>query len=207
MFLAGLVDDTNGFVCGCNRLHGCVVDASVADHILFIIHIRSAGGGEGGTYRRRKVVHDEFEFALTETLGHFVRDLEGAHWGFQIVRSNTGRRNHVSDFVLELFLDTAVEEEGYVCVFLRLGDVALLDLLLCEPFGKDVVHALRREGDVEGVLSLVLCHCCDVEVLGKLEVCVGEVGGVDAEEERDFADAVGSVVEEEEGVVVYDSCQ
>jgi hypothetical protein len=46
----------------------------------------------------------------------------------------------VSDLVFKLLLDSSVEEEGDVGVFLSLGDVALLGALLREPLGEDVLH-------------------------------------------------------------------
>jgi hypothetical protein len=163
---------------------------------------RRAGGGKGA-YRRRKVVHDEFELALTNALRHFVGDLVGAHLRLQIVGCDARRWDHVAHLVLELLLDTAVEEEGDMCVLLGLGNVALLQLLLCEPFSEDIVHALRREGHREGVVGLVLRHRCDVNVLRDLDGFIGDVGVVNTEHEGDFTDTVRTVVEEEEGVIVW----
>lgn len=156
----------------------------------------------GGAYGWGKVVHEEFELALCDT----ARELLGygvcRHFRFQVVGGDAGRRDHVADFVFKLLLDTAVEEEGNVSVFLGLGDVALLDSLLGEPLCKNVVHALWGEGDVEGEVGLVLCHGGDVDVLWVGEVW--EWGVVDTEELSNFADAIRAVVEEEEGVVVYE---
>lgn len=93
-----------------------------------------------------------------------------------------------------------LQEECHVSVFLRFCNVELFDALLAEPFCKDVVHSLWGEGDGEGVVGFVLGHGGDVEVFGEVEVWEG--GGVDAEELGYFADAVGAVVEEKEGVPV-----
>jgi hypothetical protein len=55
---------------------------------------------------------------------------------------------------------------------------------------------LRREGDGEGVVGLVLGHGGDVDVLGVREVGLG--GAVIVTEELgDLTDTVGTVVEEE----------
>ena len=86
-------------------------------------------------------------------------------------------------------------------VFFRLGDVGLRDVFGGEVFGEDVGHGLRGKGDGEGVGRVVGCHCCEGDVGGVRER--GERGAVDgAEELGGFADAVGAVVEVEEGVVV-----
>jgi hypothetical protein len=41
-----------------------------------------------------------------------------------------------------------------------------------------------------------------MQVLGHLEVFVGHIGVINAQEEGDFADTIGTVVEEETGVIV-----
>jgi hypothetical protein len=133
---------------------GSVIDTSVANHV-------------GGS----KVVHEELELALLDTFAQLVGDSHGAHLGLLVVGGDAGRGNHVSNLVVELDLDTTVEEEGDVGVLFRLSDVALVNLLLCEPLGEDVVHGLRSEGEGEGVVGLVAGHCGDVHVGG-----VGEVG-------------------------------
>ncbi|KAG9527173.1 phosphoglycerate mutase 2, partial [Aureobasidium melanogenum] len=101
-----------------------------------------------------------------------------------------------------LNFDTAVEEEGDVGVLFSLGDVALVDLLLGEPLGEDVVHGLGSEGEGEGVVGLVTGHGGNVRVGGVGEVGLGAAVLV-ADELGDFADTVAAVVEEEERVVVW----
>jgi hypothetical protein len=61
---------------------------------------------------------------------------------------------------------------------------------------------LRGEGNIKGVVGLILSHSGEGDVLG-----IGEVGGrgtvVVTQELSDLTDTVRTVVEEEEGVVVY----
>lgn len=85
-------------------------------------------------------------------------------------------------------------------IFLSLSNVALFDAFLCEPFGENVIHPLWRKGDEEGVIGLVLGHGGDVDVFGEGEG--GERRGVNTEELGDFADAIGTIVEEEESVII-----
>lgn len=88
----------------------------------------------------------------------------------KIVCSDTRGRDHVTDFVVELFLNTTVEEESNMSVFLGFSNVALLYTLLCEPFGEHVIHALGRESHKERKVRLVLGHGGDIDTLGEGEV-------------------------------------
>ena len=154
--------------------------------------------------RRGEIVHEELVRALADAGAELVGDGRGAHFRVEVVGGYFGRGHHVSVFAGELLLHAAVEEECHVRVFFGFGDVALLDGFGAEVFGEDVAHVLGSEGDGEGVVGFVLGHCGYADVFGVGEVGLG--GAVDvAEELGDFADAVGAVVEEEEGVVVLDS--
>ena len=102
-------------------------------------------------------------FTRPEYIGDFIRYALHAHLRVLIVRRNFRGRDHVALLRLKLLLHPAVEEERYVCVFLRfcqctlsvsrlahrgerqmkmarerMGqtcNVGLLDALLGEPFG------------------------------------------------------------------------
>lgn len=184
VLLASLVDLANGLVGGSNTLNSSVVDTSVANHV-----------------RRSKVVHDELELALGNALSCLLTNTGGAHLRVLVVRGDLGRGNHVAHLTGELLLNTTVEEESNVGVLLGLSNVTLLEVLLTEPFSEDVTHVLRREGNGEGVVGLVLGHGGDVDVLGVGEVGLGGTVVV-TQELGDFTDTVGTVVEEEEGVVI-----
>ena len=77
----------------------------------------------------------------------------------------------MSLLILELLLDTAVEEERDVGVLLRLGDMGLFDALLGKPLGEDVGHGLGWESDVEGELGIVARHCGDVLTSNERSEC------------------------------------
>lgn len=185
VLLASLIDLANGLVSGSNTLDGGLVHAGVANHV---------GRGE--------VVHDKVELLLAKALSHLGTDGSCTHLWVKIVGSNSGRRDHIAGFAREILFDTTVKEESDVSVFLSLSNVALLEVLLGKPFGQHVTHVLRGESNIEGVVSLVLGHGGEGDVLG-----VGEVGTrgtvMVAQQLGDFTDAIRAVVEEEEGIVIY----
>lgn len=183
--LASLVDLADGLVGSSNTLDGGIVDTSVAYHV-----------------RGSEVVHDELKLALGDALGHLLANASSAHLGVLVVGGDLGRGDHVAHFTRELLFDTTVEEECNVSVLLGLGDVALLDVLLAEPLGEHVTHVLRGEGNGEGVVGLVLGHSSDADVLRVGEVSLGRAVVV-TEQLGDLADTVGTVVEEEQGVVIW----
>ena len=86
-------------------------------------------------------------------------------------------------------------------VFLSLSNVALGNTLLAEPLSENITHALRWEGNWEGVVSLIACHGGNRDILRVVEVW--EWGVVDTQKLGDFTNTIGSVVEEEEGIVIY----
>ena len=153
---------------------------------------------------RGEVVHEEFVLAFFDAGAELVGDACGAHFRVLVVGGYFWRGDHVSVFAWKFFLDAAVEEEGYVGVFLGFGNMALFDGFGAKVLREDVAHVLGSEGDGEGVVGFVLGHCRYADVLWVGEV--GLRGAVDVAEELGyFADAVGAVIEEEEGVVVLDS--
>lgn len=113
VILASLDDAANRLIRSRNTLSSSLVDTGMTNHI-----------------RGSKVVHDEIELVLSESLAHLVADVGGAHLGVLVVCGDLGRGDQVALLARELLLDTAVEEEGDVGVLLRFGDVALLDVFL-----------------------------------------------------------------------------
>lgn len=184
VLLAGLVDLTNGLVGSSNTLDGSLVHTSVADHI-----------------RGCEVVHDEIKLALTNALRHLITDGGGAHLGVKVVGGHSGRGDHVTNLTRELLLNTTVEEESNVRVLLGLGNVALREVLLAQPFRQNIAHVLRREGNGECVVGLVLGHGGEGDVLGVREV--GTRGAVVVTQQLgNFTDTIRAVVEEKDGVVI-----
>ena len=189
LLLAALKNLADGLVSGLAANDSGIVDTSVTNHI-----------------RRSKVVHDEGELLLAQTLDNLVGDAIGRHLRGKIVGSDGlvgGNQilRLVAGLERERLLNTTVEEEGDVSVLLGLSDVDLLNVLLAEPLGKNVTHVLGLESDLERIVDLVLGHGDKGLDLGVLEV--GKRRSVDvAEKLGDLADTVGSVVEEEDSVVI-----
>lgn len=192
LLLASLEDLANGLVGGRATNDGSFVYTSVADHV---------GGCE--------VVHDEGEALLAETLHDLVGNTIGRHLrGLVVGRNGLVGGNEILTLVTDLkredLLDTTVEEEGDVGVLLGLSNVDLLNALLAKPLSQDIVHALGLESNRKGVIALVAGHGHQLGELGVGEV--GQDGLVNiAEELGDLSDTVGSVVEEEDGIVVCKS--
>ena len=134
-------------------------------------------------------------------MGRYAR---GGHFGIEVVGCYFGGGNHIAFFARELLFHATVKKECDVCVFLGFGYMTLFDLVLAKVFCQYVTHVLWAEGDGEGVVGLVLRHCGYGDIFWVWEV--GFWAAVDVTEELGyFADAVGAVVEEEEGVVVMDA--
>jgi len=186
VLLACLVDLTDGLVGSSNALNGSLVHTGVANHV---------GRGE--------VVHNEVEFVLANALSHLGTNTGSAHLGVKIVGGHFGGGDHVADLAGELLLNAAVEEESDVGILFSLSDVALGTILLAQPLGKDITHVLGRERNGEGEVGLVLGHGGDGNVLR-----VGEVRSrgavVVTQQLGDLTNTVRTVVEEEDGVIVWD---
>lgn len=171
--------------------------------------------------------HNERELLLVHALAHLVGNTILGHLGCLIVGRDRLVGRHkiligVTGLERENLLNTTVEEESHVSVLLGLSNVDLLDVLLAEPLGQHIVHALWLEADGEGVLELVLGHG------GKADLGVWEVGEdrtIDvAKDLSDLTNAIyqclvylskieqgrelvltGSVVEEHDSVVIWSS--
>jgi len=96
-----IVNSLDSLVGCANSNNSSIVITSVTDHI-----------------GRSKVAHDEFVFARLDNFGNLVGDTLDTHLGLLVVSSDLGGGDHVSLLALELLLDTTVEEEGNVGVFL-----------------------------------------------------------------------------------------
>lgn len=99
------------FTCVVNSLDSLVGSSNSNNSSVVITSMTNHVG-------RSKVAHDEFVFARFDNFGDLVGDTLDAHLGLLVVSSDLGRGDHVSFLALELLLDTSIEEEGDVGVFL-----------------------------------------------------------------------------------------
>lgn len=182
--LGSLENSANCFVCCRDTLGGSLVNTGMADHIW-----------------RSEVVHDEVELFLRNTLGHLVTNTSRTHLRVKVICCNLGRGDQLPLLSRELLLDPTVEEEGNVGILLRLRNVALLGILLAEPFCEHVAHVLGWESNGEGVVRLVLGHGCDLDVLGVREVGFRRAVVI-TQQLGDFTNTIGTVVEEEKSIIV-----
>lgn len=187
--LAGVQNLSNGLISGGTANDSGLVDTGVAHHV-----------------RGSKVVHDEGELLLCQTLGNLVGNSIRRHLGSLVVCCNglVGGNKVlvlVTGLEVEDLLNTTVEEEGDVSVFLSLGNVHLLNVLLSKPLSQNVVHLLGLESNIEGVISLVSSHGNELADLRVGEV--GQHGSINISQElSDLSRTIGSVVEEEDGVII-----
>lgn len=119
------------------------------------------------THDKRVLVlgHTLVDLVCNSILGHLWRLVVG---GDRLVGRNKVLL-HVTSLERERLLYTAIEEECDVGVLLRLGNVDLLHVLLAQPLGQNIVHALRLECNLEGIVDLILGHGDEVK-LGVREV-------------------------------------
>ena len=188
LFLASIKNLADRPICGFAANDSSLVHASVANHV-----------------GRSKVVHDEGELLIGKTLHDLVCYAIGTHLRSQVVCCHAlVRRDEILRLVtslqVERLFNTAVEEEGDMGVLLRLSHVYLLHVLLSEPLGKDIAHVLGLECNREGIVELVLCHG-NQGGLGVREVRKWRSVDI-AEKLGDLSHTIGSVVEEEDSIVL-----
>ena len=183
----GCFDDfAHALVDGLHSLFDGFVDTRVAHHVAV---------GE--------VDHDEVELVLPDGFHELVLHLVGAHLGLEVVGGDFGAGHEDAFLALVGGFATAVEEEGDVCVLLRLGRVELLEALLTEVFAQGVLDVLLGEEDVEA---------CERGVVGRHAVVLQAGDGVHSllghvllcEDDGELLGAVVAVVEEDDDVALLD---
>ena len=107
-----------------NRLAGCLEHTCVADHVAV------------GIIKNNYVVFSAFNAS-----DHFVSNSEGAHFRLHIIRRDLRRRDQCAVLAGIRFLDAAVEKEGYVRIFLRLGDAKLRHAFVGDIFAECIRQA------------------------------------------------------------------
>ena len=125
-----VADPPEAFVQHLDRLYRRIEEAGVPDHVAVGI-----------------VADDEIETIAADRLDQPVRHLVSAHLRLQVVGRHLRRRHQDALFALVRGLDTAVEEEGDVCVLLGLRDPQLVQTQVGDVFAEGILQSLRRIGD------------------------------------------------------------
>ena len=167
-----------------NSLDGC------GDHTGMTYHIGV-----------REVDHDHIVFFRADRIKQFLANLRSTHLRLQIIGCHILGRIY-QDTILSLvgLLYAAVEEEGYMCILLSLGDTCLLHVMGCQPLTEGIgngdlveCHFFIRNGRIvigEAYKSNILSH-----TVKSLEVIITEGSG-------DLSCTVGTEVEENYGILV-----
>ena len=148
-----------------------------------------------------EVDHDHIVFFRTDRIKQLLTYCGCTHLGLQIVGSYILGRIY-QDTILSLvgLLYAAVEEEGYMCILLSLGDTCLLHSMCCQPLTEGIgngdlveCHFFIRNGRIvigEAYEGDILSHA-----VKSLEVIITESSG-------DLSCTVGTEVEENYGILV-----
>src|SRR5262249_9796476 len=145
--------------------------------------------------------HDkDVRLALVERAQKLVRDLECGHLRREIVSRDLRRRYQQTFLVRKLALSPAIEEIGYVRVFLGFSETKIVDFMHGKDAGQDVARQLGRKRDRQRI-SLVVNRKAN-------KVCVwsiqrGElIEAGNCQRARNLPCAISTEVEEDNGVAI-----
>ena len=162
-----------------SRLH-----ARMADHI---------GIGE--------VCDNHVVFSGFDRLDESVADLRRAHLRLQVISRNLGTLDQDPVLTRVRLLHAAVEEEGDMGIFLRLGDSGLGHIVGGKEFSEGIGDLDLRESDLlVGNGYVIVCEAAVEDLLARSSVKLVEL--VHAEASGDLSCAVRPEVEENDGIAV-----
>ena len=122
----------------------------------------------------------------------------------QVVGGNLGRRHQHTSFAFVGGFHTAVEEERYVSIFFRFGNTKLSFATLSKVFAKGVFQLFGFVGDVHAdKFFVVLRHAHPVH-FACLAAKVKAVKAGLSESTGNFASAIGTEIEEDYRIAVFD---
>jgi len=169
-----------------------------------------------------EVDDDDVEGGVAEGFDDGVGDAGSGHLGGEVVGGDLLRGDEGAVFAGEWLFDPAVEEVGDVGVLFGFGDAEVAKVGLRHEVGEEVVHRLGGDDDGEFEVFVVLGHADVVDVGGDgvewdlcVEFCgfgelvalaadgVGGEAGAAGEDAGDLADAIGTVVEVDDDVVIF----
>ena len=171
-----------------NRLDSC------RDHTGMAYHIRIC-----------KVCDDYIVFSGSNCGRYFIANLINAHFRLQVIGRYLRRFYKNTVFTLVRSLYTAVEEEGNMCVFLRLSDSCLCHVMRCQILSECVgqrnlfkCNALVRDRHI------ILCEAYVYDISAC--AAVKAVKLITAEGTGDLSCTVRTEVEEDDRIAVLNGC-
>ena len=138
-----------------------------------------------------------------DSRGQGIGDLRFAHLRLQIVRGDLRAGDETSPLPLLGLLAPAVEEERDVRILLGFGDMVLAQTGGGEHVGKHVFRERLGERDRRGDIRIVLgqAHERDPGPTSAIE----PIEGIIDDGARDLAGAIGTEVEEHDGIPIFDA--
>ena len=151
----------------------------------------------------RIVQDDGVVFVTVDGCKQLVGDFIGAHLGLEVIGGDGGGFDKDPVLAGVLLLNAAVEEEGYMSVFLGLGNPELLETLVGDILAEGVFKRLGLECYMDVRHGcVVLSHADIIEALELLSLEAAECG-VD-KGSGDLSRSVGAEVKENDRVVILD---
>ena len=172
-FLNGFHSGTDTFIDLLNRLDGCLEDAGVADHV-----------------RVGEVDDNDIIFAAADGRVQFLADFGRAHFRLEVIGRYRGRRNQDPVLILVGIFNTAVEEEGYMGIFLGLCQTQLLEAVGCQILTEGIVDGDLLESNIFVGDGLIIILEADI---GQRHIAVGSCQVLDALGVRSFAGLFGDI--------------
>ena len=184
----GLHDLGHAGVHGLHGGHGRVEDTGVAHHVAV-----------------GKVQDDDIVLAALDAANGLFRDGRGAHFRFQVIGCDLGGGDKAPVLPGEDGLLAAVEEEGHVGVFFRLGNAQLGHTQLTEVLAKDILQLLVGEGHGDIGHGGVILRGADV-VDGQEAALALDLSKVGVHQGAGhLSGAVGAEVTEDDAVALFNA--
>ena len=152
-----------------------------------------------------RIIHyDEIELLGIDSLNQFILYFVSAHLRFQVIRSNLRRRNKNTFFRIVRSFATAVEEECYVSILLRFGDMELSFTVGSQIFTQCILHVFLIEKDMYTLeRSIVRSHTVVLQAGNSVHALFRHI--LLSQDDSQFLGTVVTIVEEDNHVTFLDS--
>src|SRR5205807_39149 len=110
----------------------------------------------------REVEDDSLRLPCTQTRYNRLSNLVGTHLRLQIIGRHFGRRDQQTVFPGKGCFHTPVEEICHMSIFFRFGYTQIMNIMLRENLGQNVIERLRRKGYRQIEIGAIVCQACIV---------------------------------------------